>query len=1730
MTAHPFFLSRSRVPLAAAALSSLLLAACGGGGDAPPSAMGAKTGPAPLDVQLADTPDPQLQNLKNIPADAPTRGMWSPTQPWPMNGLHAALLPDGRVLTYGTPQGRADLQEGRTNDIWDPAQGFGDASHTTRYDANRVDSFCAAAAWRSDGTLMVTGGNSGVSTSLFAPASGTGTADAFSLADQRWYGTMLTLPDGRLAVLGGMDPYSEDMQTNPDAAIANGRISMTPEIYTPGTGWRSLTGARSRDAFGPDYLRGSYPRAWVMPSGLVAGISAERLWALDVNASNGAGQLTVYGAFKRAPSANAPVNVGATSSAVMFAPGKVLQAGGNGGYNGDALPASNQATVVDFTGSRPVVTETRAMAYARRFANLTVLPDGSVVATGGTRYGNNGGGDAVFAAEIWKPSTGAWTLAASAAQVRVYHSAALLMPNGTVLSTGGGAPGPVSNLNAEVFYPPYLFRTAGGTAQLAPRPAVTAVSGTSFGWGATALADVKDGAAVARVTLTASGVVTHSFNSAQRFQELQFTRNGNRLSIALPANANLAPPGYYQLAVLDAQGVPSRAVTLAIGMNGVPTLTPGSTQVFDAIGTAQGQAIASNAGQLGVLAAAPASPPANARFIVRKGLADAACLSLESVATPGSFLRHQNYRLRLSPDDGTPLTQADATFCPEAGLAGTGVTLRSKNYPTYVLRHRNGELWIDPQATDAGFMASASFLPRQIANSSSTGGGGGTGAAAYAPIQAPAVAANGTASYAPGLNASGLSFSWDFGDGSSATAFSASSAASHVYGAPGLYTVTLTTRDGNGQTSVKTFLQAVYGPRTANAPVASSALLLEPRGNAADRLWAANPDTDTVSLFDTAARTRTAEIAVGRSPRTLALAPDGRLWVVNKEDASISVIDTATLAVVQTIALPRASQPHGLVFARGGSAYVALEATGQVLKLDPASGTVQGQLAVGSSPRHLSVTGDGATLLVPRFITPPLPGESTAKVDASSAGGVVAVVDTARFAVARGITLRHSDKTDTEIGGSGVPNYLGAAVISPDGTAAWVPSKQDNILRGSLRNGLNLNFENTVRAISSRIDLAQQAENHAARIDHDNASMASAAVYDATGSFLFVALETARQVEVADARTGARLFRIEVGLAPQALAVSADNQRLYVQNFMSRSIDVIDLAPLVRYGETRATTLGSMAAIGTEKLSAQVLRGKQLFYDARDTRLARDAYMSCAACHNDGGHDGRTWDLTGLGEGLRNTSTLRGHARPGQGLLHWSGNFDEVQDFEAQIRVLAGGTGLMSDAEFNTGTRSQPLGDKKAGISADLDALAAYVNSLTTTDASPARNADGSLTAAAIAGQAVFNAANCASCHGGASFGSSSLAGGMRNVGTLKNASGNRLGAPLAGLNVPTLRGVGTTGPWLHDGSAATLQAAVAAHAGNTVGGTDLDKLAAYLRSIDARDPAPPRTLPNGVYRLVAQHSNQVLAVDGANTAAGTGALQWPFSGTDDQRWQLARQGDGSYTLSPQHSGQMLEVAGCGAGDGARAQQAAASGTACQRWKLDPLADGSFRVTNQQSGKVLDVAGISMAAGAAAHQWTWMDGPNQHWRIEPVSPNGIPAGIFTLAAQHSGKVLDVAGASAAADAAVFQWPNWGGANQRWIVTPTAEGFFTLAPTHQPGMRLQAQGGGLDDGVPTVQALANLSAAQNWAFQRQADGSYVLTNVNSGKVLDVRGVSQVDGAVVHQWTRLDAPNQRWKMGR
>jgi YVTN family beta-propeller protein len=1383
-----------------------------------------------LAVVLPRAMDPLFAGLA-IPADAPSKGMWSATQAWPLNGLHSTLLPNGRVLTYGTPTGAAGTQDGRYFDVWDPAQGFATVSHRTTYRVDQVNSFCSSAAFLADGRLLVSGGNSPFDSSEFTPSDGTVTTSLSRMADERWYGTMLALPDGRALMLGGSTPYGAlRAYQDPLAAINGGIVSMTPEVFEPGAGWRSLFGAQSREAFGPDFHRYWYPRAWVIQSGEVFGISSEKMWFMS---ADGVGSIRVAGDFKTGVDAATKPNVGPTSAAVMFAPGRVLQVGGNGYHDGHATPSSALATVIDVTGATPVVTETAAMTFARQWPSATVLPDGRVAVTGGTRFGNNGGADAVYEAELWNPVTGTWATGARAAQIRVYHSAAILLPNGTVLSTGGGAPGPVNNLNAEIYYPPYLFRAASaGGAELAPRTELTAISALKASYGETLEADLSRADAVGSVVLVGASSVTHSFNTTQRRLELEFTQAGTRLAIAMPPSANAAPPGYYVLFVLDAAGVPSPGVILGVGPATapppVPTVLPRGNRITLESVNLTGSVVATDAAGLGIVKPLGANPSsaelAAVEFWVRDGLADSRCVSLESAATPGQWLRHQGYRLRRSPNDGSDLFKNDATFCPEAGLSGTGVTLRSKNFPANVLRHRGVELWIDPVAADATFALDATFTLRERPR------------ALLSEIVAPPVLVAATASYAPAAVEAGVLYQWDFGDGTPPTAWSSSPAASHPYAAPGIYLVSAIARAPDGFTSTKTFAQAVYPPLASGTPRQSSPLALETRATGAPRLWVVNPDNNSVGVFDTGTGARLAETAVGAAPRSVAVAPDGRIWVVNRDSTSISIVSASTLAVVSTVALPRASRPYGLVFAPDNQhAYVTLEGSGRVLKLNAANGATLANLAVGPNPQKLSITANGSRLLVSRFVTPPLAGEGTAAPQTASGGGEVVVVQPSNMTVTATVRLAHSHLADGSVQGRGIPNYLGAAAVSPDGTSAWIPSKQDNVARGVLRDGFQLDFQNTVRAVSSRIVLGTLAEDLPGRVDHDDSGVAVAAAFHPTGAYLFVALETSREVAVVNALGKNELFRIGVGRAPQGVLVSADGQRLYVQNFMDRSVSVVDLVPLVRYGEFRAPVTATLASIATERLTAQVKLGKQLFYDALDPRLARDRYLSCAACHNDGGHDGRVWDLAGFGEGLRNTISLRGRSG-GQSLLHFSGNFDEVQDFEGQIRALASGTGLMSDADYFAGTRSQPLGDAKAGRSADLDALAAYVKSLTAATPSPFRNSDGTLTPAAVTGRTTFASAGCPTCHSGSTYSDEGRTV-LRNIGTLKPSSGSRLGAPLTGIDVPSLRDAWATAPYLHDGSAADLAGAIAAHNTASLSSTQRANLAAFVQQIDASEP-----------------------------------------------------------------------------------------------------------------------------------------------------------------------------------------------------------------------------------------------------------------------------------------------------
>jgi len=639
---------------------------------------------------------------------------------------------------------------------------------------------------------------------------------------------------------------------------------------------------------------------------------------------------------------------------------------------------------------------------------------------------------------------------------------------------------------------------------------------------------------------------------------------------------------------------------------------------------------------------------------------------------------------------------------------------------------------------------------------------------------------------ANGVGTGALTFTWDFGDGN-ASEPSESGTVTHVYDAPGHYPVIVVVKDETGAVRSDSFLQTVHRPLPERPPAAASTIVHHAR---AGRVCNVNADNDTVSCLSTETLELLFEVPVGKHPRTLAVAPDDTLWVVNQDDASVSVLDVDG-GSLGTIELPRATKPFGVVMSpRGEKAYVTLQATGEIAEIDLASRAVR-RAPVGPWVNGVAVDAAGERLFVTRLIS-------------NAEEGQVFEVHPDSLEVVRTFRLAMDPGPDTEASARGVPNYLRSAVPSPDGTFLWVPSKKDNVLRGGARDGLPLTFETSVRSIVSLVDLAENAEVLGRRVDLNNRALGLSLAFSPLGDYAFVGLLGNDGVEILDAYDGRVVGGAKgLGKAPDGLVLD-DAGRLYVNSFLSRSVVVLDASEVLSSVSFALDVVAEVEVSSAEKLTPEVLLGKQVFYDAADRRMSQDSYISCASCHLDGFEDGMVWDFTDRGEGLRNTTSLLGRRGTGQGRLHWSANFDELQDFEHDIRGAFGGEGFLTDEQFSEGSRDTPLGDSKAGLSAELDALAAYVASLDRVNPSPFRAPDGSLTPEGWRGLQVFRRAGCPDCHGGPDF-TDSPTGNLHDVGTLRPTSGQRLGDTLEGLDTPTLRGLWETAPYLHDGSAATL-------------------------------------------------------------------------------------------------------------------------------------------------------------------------------------------------------------------------------------------------------------------------------------------------------------------------------------
>jgi hypothetical protein len=513
------FPTGTSVTLAATAASGFYLKAWAGGGcDAAGTGAGTAGGSCAVPLTQALTVTVSF----SASAVQAALGEWGAPFTWPAVAIHAHLLPNGTVMTWG----RMDHDPV----TWDPASPgtFGTA-------ARPADFFCSGHALLPDGRLLVAGGhnmadNYGLRTTYlydFATNSWTRGPD---MQNGRWYPNNVTLANGDLLTMSGGDT----------AAVLN----TIPEVWQTSTGsWRALAALSLSLPY--------YPMSFVAPDGrvFVAGPNAATVYV------NPAGT----GAAAAGPS---HVYTGDRSygSAAMYDAGKILVVGGG-------APTAT-AEVIDLNaGAGATWRSVGSLALARRQTNATLLADGTVLVTGGTNasgFNTAPTNSGVLAAERWDPATERFTTLARMSHYRLYHSTALLLPDARILSVGSGQPaasGLTDDYTAEVFSPPYLYRPDG---TLAPRPTITNAP-VSVGYGQSFTVETPNAAAIARVTSIRLSSVTHAFNMNQRMNRLAFSVTGaTSLSVTAPASGALAPPGHYMLFLVDSSGVPSVARTLRI--------------------------------------------------------------------------------------------------------------------------------------------------------------------------------------------------------------------------------------------------------------------------------------------------------------------------------------------------------------------------------------------------------------------------------------------------------------------------------------------------------------------------------------------------------------------------------------------------------------------------------------------------------------------------------------------------------------------------------------------------------------------------------------------------------------------------------------------------------------------------------------------------------------------------------------------------------------------------------------------------------------------------------------------------------------------------------------------------------------------------------------------------------------------------------------------------------------
>ncbi|MBN8228964.1 c-type cytochrome [Corallococcus macrosporus] len=636
-------------------------------------------------------------------------------------------------------------------------------------------------------------------------------------------------------------------------------------------------------------------------------------------------------------------------------------------------------------------------------------------------------------------------------------------------------------------------------------------------------------------------------------------------------------------------------------------------------------------------------------------------------------------------------------------------------------------------------------------------------------------------------------------------------------------------------------------------------------------LYVVDADNGILAVVDTARREKVSEVRVGSRPERVTVGVDDTVYVTNRGDRSVSVIRKGD--AVEAARIQVGVEPTGLaVSPEGSTLYVVNSATrksaarGSLTAIDTATLTVRWELPLGEEPRGIALLEEGRKAAVSLFrqgdvVTVDLSDANNPRVmrdgtdlnakanrpSASVSNGGSAADDVFDTPLPPGV-----QQLPRAFRARGMVDLLGA----PDGRRLFAPvlwSREDPLggpvdgrdpdLGDSMYGGGTpcgassgggvvaagvITFDTEDEAPRPVVDdLDECKPPPEEKPDYPTSLIASpsfttplqgpsAAVVDPTGAWLFLVNQDSNNVAILPSfrRTGSDLPNesspvrqlVDVGAGPNGIALTRDGRRAYVYNAFDHTVSTLV------GGANDIREEGSRLVIAGDTLSPLAAEGRRLFFSAVDRRMTSPSVaVSCASCHLEGREDGHVW---GFPDGPRQTPSLAGRMTTATAPFHWSGEFSALGDFmSATVKDRMGGQDLDADTV--------------AKLGAFIDAIPTPDNAF---QGEP-------LTAPQARGAVLFKQAKCDTCHTGAALTNNTNA----DVGTFVRSGVLQDAAAVikAGLNTPSLLGVGRTAPYLHDGSAPSLKARLlngreTNQHGMTAGlsDADVDDLVAYLETL----------------------------------------------------------------------------------------------------------------------------------------------------------------------------------------------------------------------------------------------------------------------------------------------------------